>query len=98
MSEVLEPGIHAGVRSLAKGVAQLLKAVVLSVHAIGQAYASLAYIPPKSRITRVDLWLRNDGVRLDTLMQLWCKHIVGDSTWRTCTDASRRCVGAHRGL
>ena len=90
MSEVFEPGMHgARVRSLAIGATELLKAAVLSVHVIGPAYASLAHILLKRGTQQVDQWPGNDGVRLDTLMQLWCKHIVGDSTRCTCTDASR---------
>ena len=81
MSEIFEPGMHAArVRSLANGVAGLLKAAVLSIHAIGQAYASLAPISPKSGVKQVDRWLGNNGIHLDTLMALWCKHLVGDST------------------
>ena len=81
VSDIFESGMHAArVRSMANGVAGLLNASVLSVHAIGQAYASLAKIHPKNGVKQVDRWLGNDGVHLDTLMQLWCKHILGDTT------------------
>lgn len=82
MNEILAPGMHgARVRSLANGVAGLLKAAGLSVHTIEQAsYSSLVEITPKSSLKQVDRRLGNDSVHIDMLMRPWCKHLADDST------------------
>ena len=47
--------MHAArVESLASGVVGLLTAAVVSIHAIGQAYAMLAGIKAKSGIKQID--------------------------------------------
>ncbi|WP_437570352.1 hypothetical protein [Sorangium sp. So ce542] len=47
--------LHAlRVLSLANGVAGVLNAAVLSIHAIGQAYANVAKITAKSGVKQVD--------------------------------------------
>lgn len=70
--------LHAlRVVSLANGVAGLLNAAVLSIHAIGQAYARLANIKPKSGVKQVDRMLSNDGIDLDTIMCRWVQYVIG---------------------
>ncbi len=72
--------MHAArVLSLANGVAGVLTAAVLSLHAIGQAYARLAEITPKSGVKQIDRLVGNDGIRLDKVMALWSRHVVGDA-------------------
>ena len=72
--------LHAlRVLSLANGVAGLLHAAVLSIHAIGQAYASVARIKPKSGVKQVDRLLSNGGLVLETLLERWVKSTVGEA-------------------
>lgn len=70
--------LHAlRVVSLANGVAGVLNAAVLSIHAIGQAYAALAHITPKSGVKQVDRLLSNDGIAPDAVMKRWVQYVVG---------------------
>jgi hypothetical protein len=69
--------LHAlRVVSLANGVVGVLHAAVLSVHAIGQAYARVAQITPKSGTKQVDRLLSNDGVSLETIGAKWASFVV----------------------
>lgn len=78
--EVFGEGLHAlRVVSLANGVAGVLSAAALSIHAIGQAYAQVAKITGKSGIKQVDRMLSNSGIDLDVVLRLWVQFIVGDS-------------------
>src|SRR5260370_37966867 len=62
--------LHAlRVISLANGVVGLLNAAVLSIAAIGQAYARVANITPQSGVKQVDRMLGNEGIDLDTVMR-----------------------------
>ena len=70
----------ARVRSLANGVAGVLNASVVSIAAIGRAYARLAMIESKSGVKQVDRLLSNEDVSLDELMPLWVKHVVGETS------------------
>lgn len=65
------------VLSLANGVAGVLNASVVTIHAIGQAYAHLAHVTGKSGIKQVDRLLSNDGVVLDDVMARWARFVVG---------------------
>src|SRR5581483_3130623 len=77
---VFGEGLHAlRVLSLANGVVGVLQAAVLSIHAIGQAYAQVAKITAKSGIKQVDRLLSNSGFVLDTVLRLWVRFVVGDS-------------------
>lgn len=67
----------ARVRSLANGVAGVLNASVVSIAAIGRAYARLAMIESKSGVKQVDRLLSNEDVKLEEVMPLWVKHVVG---------------------
>src|SRR5690606_18356070 len=76
---IFEPDIHvARVRSIANGVAGVLEASMVSIGAIGRAYACLSQITTKSGIKQVDRLLSNDGVVLDQVMPAWVRHVVGD--------------------
>lgn len=79
--QVFGEGLHAlRVLSLANGVAGVLSAAVLSIHAIGQAYAQVAKITAKSGIKQVDRMLSNGGIDLDVLLRMWVQFVVGDSS------------------
>lgn len=70
--------LHAlRVVSLANGVVGLLNAAVLSIAAIGQAYARVANITPKSGVKQVDRMLSNEGIDLDMVMRRWVQYVVG---------------------
>jgi hypothetical protein len=71
--------LHAKrVLSLANGVAGVLHAAVLSVHAVGQAYAKVAKVTPKSGVKQIDRLLSNDGVVMDRILGLWVRFVVAD--------------------
>jgi hypothetical protein len=70
--------MHAArIESLANGVAGVLSAGVLSIHAIGHAYAVLAGTKSKSGIKQIDRLLSNPGVDVDTLQRRWVEFVVG---------------------
>ncbi|TAL41162.1 MAG: IS4 family transposase [Salinibacterium sp.] len=79
MQTVFGDDLHTlRVLSLANGVAGVLTAATLSVHAIGQAYAQLAEVKPKSGIKQVDRLLSNGGIELEEVLRLWVQYVVGD--------------------
>lgn len=70
--------LHAlRVLSLANGVVGVLHAALLSVHAIGQAYAKVAKITPKSGTKQVDRMLSNGAMFVETLQRQWVRFVVG---------------------
>lgn len=70
--------LHAKrVLSLGNAVVGVLHAAVLAIHAIGQAYARVARITPKSGVKQVDRLLSNEGIALSMLFGLWVRFIVG---------------------
>jgi hypothetical protein len=70
--------MHAArVQSLANGVVGVLTAAILSIHAVGQAYAKLAGIKAKSGIKQIDRLLSNTGIGVDKIQQEWVKFVVG---------------------
>lgn len=78
LGELFGQGMHAArVKSLANGVAGVLMAAVVSIHAIGQAYAALAGITAKSGVKQIDRLLSNTGVDVEQLQQEWVKFVVG---------------------
>lgn len=80
MEKVLGDDVHARrVLSLANGVAGVLAAATLSIHAIGQAYAALATITPKSGVKQIDRMLSNSGIALDVVLPRWARFVVGDT-------------------
>lgn len=66
------------VLSVANGVAGVLDAAVLSIHAIGQAYAKLAKTTPKAGVKQVDRLLSNSGIKVDAFLPSWIKFLVGE--------------------
>jgi hypothetical protein len=82
LAEVLfAEDLHAKrVESLANGVAGVLNAAMLSVHAIGQAYAAMAHIQPRSGVKQLDRLLSNVGVELKTLFPAWIRFVIGVRT------------------
>jgi len=73
--------MHAArIASLANGVAGVLAASVLSIHAIGQAYALLAGIKAKSGIKQIDRLLSNAGVEVAAVQKRWVEFVVGART------------------
>src|SRR5579872_6048269 len=78
MADLFGEDVHlARVRSLANGVAGVLNASVVSIAAIGRAYAQLAHVESKSGVKQVDRLLSNDDFSLDEVMPLWVRQIVG---------------------
>lgn len=68
------------VESLANGVAGVLNAAMLSVHAIGQAYAAMAHIQPRSGVKQLDRLLSNVRVDLKVLFPAWIRFVLGVRT------------------
>jgi hypothetical protein len=78
MQKLFGEDVHlARVRSLANGVAGVLNASVVSIAAIGRAYAQLAQVGTKSGIKQVDRLLSNEEVKLEHVLPLWIRHVVG---------------------
>ena len=64
------------VKSLANGVVGVLMAAMLSIAAIGEAYAKLAGIKAKSGIKQIDRLLSNAGVEVEAIQKEWVKFVV----------------------
>jgi len=78
VEQVFGDNMHAArVLSLANGVVGVLHAAVLAIHAIGQAYAKVANIQPKSGVKQVDRLLSNDGIVLTHIQRSWVAFVVG---------------------
>lgn len=70
--------LHAmRVLSLANGVVGILHAAVLAIHAIGQAYAKVANITPKSGVKQVDRLLSNTGIDVFHALRSWVEFVIG---------------------
>lgn len=70
--------MHAArVQSLANGVVGVLMAAMLSIAAIGAAYAKLKGIKAKSGIKQIDRLLSNGGVDVEAIQKDWVKFVVG---------------------
>ena len=76
---LFEGDMHAlRVVSLANGVVGVLHAAALAIHAIGQAYARVAGITPKSGVKQVDRMLSNAGFDLRVVLKQWVRFVVGE--------------------
>jgi len=53
---------------------------MLTIHAIGQAYAAMAHIEARSGVKQIDRLLSNVGVKLDVLFPSWIRFVVGART------------------
>jgi hypothetical protein len=79
MSDLLGDDMHTlRVLSLANGVAGVLAAAVLSIHAIGQAYAQLAGVKPKNGVKQIDRLLSNQGIDLELVQRRWVEYVIGN--------------------
>src|SRR5580658_7336221 len=75
---LFEGNMHAlRVVSLANGVVGVLHGAALAIHAIGQAYARVAGITPKSGVKQVDRLLSNSGFDLRVVLKAWVQFVVG---------------------
>jgi hypothetical protein len=75
---LFEEDTHAArLASLSNGVSGVLSAAVLSIHAIGQAYARLAGIKAKSGVKQIDRLLSNDGIDVLALQRRWVEFVLG---------------------
>ncbi len=78
VDELFGDDLHAKrVLSLSNGVVGVLHAALMSVHAIGQAYAKVANIKPKSGIKQVDRMLSNKAIDLSPILRSWTQFVVG---------------------
>jgi hypothetical protein len=76
--KLFQEDMHAArVLSLSNGVVGVLHAAVLAIHAIGQAYAKVANIKPKSGVKQVDRLLSNAGFDMNVVLKPWIKFVVG---------------------
>jgi len=75
---LFDEDLHAKrVESLANGVAGVLNAAMMTIHAIGQAYAAMAHIDARSGVKQIDRLLSNVGVALEKLFPGWIRFVVG---------------------
>jgi hypothetical protein len=80
VDRVFGADMHAlRVLSLANGVIGVLHAAILSIHAIGQAYALTAKITAKSGVKQIDRLLSNRGISLDVVLKQWVRFVVGEN-------------------
>ncbi|NJN00386.1 MAG: IS4 family transposase [Aquincola sp.] len=66
------------VLSLANGVVGVLHAAVLSIHAIGRAYASATGGKKKHGVKQTDRLLSNNGIDVWSLFEKWVRFVVGE--------------------
>jgi hypothetical protein len=75
---LFENDLHAKrVESIANGVVGVLHAAVLSIHAIGRAYAHAVGRNKKHGVKQIDRLLSNSGVDLWELFPKWVRFVVG---------------------
>jgi hypothetical protein len=63
--------------ALSNGVVGVLHTAILSIHAIGAAYAAVAQRQAKHGIKQVDRWLSNPAFDLERLWSGWVAFVVG---------------------
>ena len=75
---LFENDLHAKrVESIANGVVGVLHAAVLSIHAIGRAYAHAVGRNKKHGVKQIDRLLSNSGVDIWELFPKWVRFVVG---------------------
>ena len=75
---LFEDDLHARrVLSLGNGVAGVLRAATLSVHAIGEGYAEVARTKPRFGVKQVDRFLSNSAIDVTRLTPSWAAFVVG---------------------
>lgn len=78
IEELFENDLHAKrVESIANGVVGVLHAAVLSIHAIGRAYAHAVGRNKRHGVKQIDRLLSNSGVDLWELFPKWVQFVVG---------------------
>ena len=78
IENIFTSDMHAArVLSLSNGVVGVLHAAALAIHAIGQAYAKVANIKPKSGVKQVDRLLSNAGFDMSVVLKPWVRFVVG---------------------
>jgi len=78
IEELFENDLHAKrVESIANGVVGVLHAAVLSIHAIGRAYAHAVGRNKRHGVKQIDRLLSNSGVDLWELFPKWVRFVVG---------------------
>lgn len=79
VEELLGDDLHAKrVLSLANGVVGVLHATSLAIHAIGEAYATLASKRPRHAIKQIDRLLSNCAIHPEALAPAWVTFVLGD--------------------
>jgi hypothetical protein len=79
VKDIFGPGLHElRVLSLANGVTGVMNAAVLSLHAIGQAYARVAEISAKSGVKQMDRVVGNSAISVEEAQKRWASYIVGE--------------------
>ena len=70
-------------QSLANAVVGITHVAVLAIHAIGQVYAQVAGITPKSGVKQIDRLLSNSNLALNRVLETWVKFVIvlGHSPW-----------------
>ncbi len=78
---IFDNDLHARrVLSLANGVVGVLKAAVLSIHAIGRGYAQATNHSEKHGVKQTDRMLSNAGIDVWGLFRPWVQFVVGVRT------------------
>jgi hypothetical protein len=78
LNELFGEDMHAArVKSLANAVSGVMMAALLSIHAIGQAYALLAGIKAKSGVKQIDRLLSNQALDVTAIQREWVRFVVG---------------------
>jgi hypothetical protein len=78
IEELFENDLHAKrVESIANGVVGVLHAAVLSIHAIGRAYAHARGRNKRHGVKQIDRLLSNSGIDLWELFPKWVRFVVG---------------------
>lgn len=78
IDKLFEDDLHAKrVESIANGVVGVLHAAVLSIHAIGRAYAHAVGRNKKHGVKQIDRLLSNSGVDVWELFPKWVRFVVG---------------------
>lgn len=76
---LFEEDLHAKrVLSLANGVAGVIHAAALSIHAIGRGMAAARGVDSKHATKQVDRLLSNSGLQLRPLLMAWIRFVVGN--------------------
>jgi hypothetical protein len=78
IERLFEEDLHAKrVESIANGVVGVLHAAVLSIHAIGRAYAHAVGRNKKHGVKQIDRLLSNSGIDLWALFPKWVRFVAG---------------------